>query len=224
MTWLSQPSVMLTVRGTTIAETVEERRNLHNMTAGSDEGVAAARALGDLSHKAYTAITDAPGADANELLFIDIWKDAQGIGTFFSDEQVQSGADMLFSEREASIWMPAAGAFGFDLPTPMRFGDEYVGIVRGVVEDPHKTIELFRDGLEPQISEIRRLGQVSHHLFVTVPMGDDAPLEVIGVDTWADLGGMMEYYQSISGFDGVFSAEPATSIWERGAGGTWTEW
>lgn len=225
MSSLTSPSVLLTVRGTLIPEDRDQARQLHNQTAGSAEGVAAARALGDLSHNVFTPLPGAPGANDNELLFLDVWKDAQGIGTFFSDAQVQQGAAVLFSDREAVVWMPADGAFGFELSPPMHLPGRYLGIARGPIDDPRNAIEVFRKTLEPTISDARRLGQLSHQLFIRVPMPDQpSPAEVIALDLWADPSGMGEYYESLSGFEAAFSGEPQTSVWEQATGGTWTEW
>src|SRR5262249_41632674 len=91
MATLTIPHVLLTVRGTVIP-TDDELRQLHTQTAGSDEGIAAARSLGDLSHKVYMPVPGIPGASEKELLFIDLWRDGQGLATFFSDAQVQHGA------------------------------------------------------------------------------------------------------------------------------------
>lgn len=225
MSALSQPSVLLTVRGKTIPTENDAARNLHNQTAGSADGVAAARALGDLSHNVFTPLPGAPGAFENELLFLDVWKDAEGLGTFFSDEQVQQGASMLFSEREAAIWMPAEGAFGFELPAPMHLTGRYLGIARGTIDDPQHAIDIFRDTHESTLSDARRLGQLSHQLFIRVPMpGQPAQAEAIGLDLWANASGMGEYYASLSGFEAAFSGESQTSVWEQATGGTWTEW
>ena len=225
MSALSQPSVLLSVRGKTIPTDRDEARNLHNQTAGSPEGIAGARALGDLSHSVFTPLSGAPGADENELLFLDVWKDAAGIGTFFSDEQVQQGASMLFSEREAVIWMPAEGAFGFELPAPMSLTGRYLGVVRGPIDDPHHAIDVLRKVHEAGISDVRRLGQLSHQLFIRVPMpGEPAQLEALGLDLWADVSGMGEHYATLAGFEAAFSGDVQTSVWEQGPGGHWTEW
>jgi hypothetical protein len=222
---LNSPSVLLTVRGTLIPTDRDEARQLHNQTAGSAEGVAAARSLGDLSHNVFTPLPGAPGAAENELLFLDVWKNAEGIGMFFSDAQVQEGAAMLFSDREAVVWMPADGAFGFELAAPMHLTGRYLGVARGPITDPHAAVDAFRATLEPTISDARRLGQLSHQLYVRLPMPDQpAPAEVIGLDVWADPNGMGEYYESLSGFEAAFSGEPQTSVWEQATGGTWTEW
>jgi hypothetical protein len=59
MAMLTIPSVLLTVRGQVVPPTQAAVRELHNHQAGSDEGIAAARALGDLSHKVYTPVAGA---------------------------------------------------------------------------------------------------------------------------------------------------------------------
>ncbi|MEX2250792.1 MAG: hypothetical protein WD895_01835 [Acidimicrobiia bacterium] len=216
---------MLSVRGKTIPSDPDAARNLHNQTAGSPEGIAGARALGDLSHSVYTPLPGAPGASERELLFLDVWKDGEGIGTFFSNEQVQQGASMLFSEREAVIWMPAEGGFGFELPAPMNLTGRYLGIVRGPIDDPQHAIDVFRKTHEAGISDARRLGQLSHQLFIRVPTpGQPAQLEALGLDLWADAGGMGEHYSTLAGFEAAFNGEIQTSVWEQGPGGTWTEW
>ena len=225
MSSVSRPTVLLTVRGTAIPDDRDIARKVHNETAGSDEGIAAARALGDLSHKVYTPVTGAPGAEENELLFLDVWKDAAGIGTFFSDVHVQQGADMLFSSREAAVWMPAEGAFGFELSAPMHLRDRYLGVARGPIDDPQTAIDAFRATQEPNLSDARRLGQLSHGLFIRMPMPDeDGPLEVLGLDVWANAEGMKTHYAAMAGFEAAFSGEPQTSIWEQPTNGTWTEW
>ena len=54
--------VVLTVRGTLVPASLEAARVLHNDTAGSEQGIAAARSLGDLSHKVF-----APASRATKL-------------------------------------------------------------------------------------------------------------------------------------------------------------
>jgi hypothetical protein len=198
---------------------------MHNQTAGSPEGISGARALGDLSHSVFTPLLGAPGAEDNELLFLDVWKDASGIGTFFSNEQVQQGAAILFSEREAVIWMPAAGAFGFELPAPMSLSGRYLGILRGPIDHPQHAMDTLRKVHEAGISDARRLGQLSHQLFIRVPMpGESGPLEALGLDLWADAAGMSEHYSTLSGFEAAFNGDIQTSVWEQGSGGSWIEW
>lgn len=225
MAWISDPHILLTVRGKTIPTVREDTIALHNQTAGSEQGVAAARALGDLSHNVFTPLAGAQGAEDNELLFIDVWKNAEGLMTFFSDEQVQQGAAMMFSEREAAVWMPAEGAFGFDLPPTTGKTERFVGLARGPVADPTEAVAVDRSVLAPGLSEARRLGQLSHQVYISVPMpGGPGPTEMLGVDVWSDAAGMGEYYASLSGFEAAYSGEPQTSVWQQGTGGSWTEW
>ena len=60
---------------------------LHNDTAGSQAGIAAARALGDLSHKVYAPVVmPQSGAKEGEVLFMDWWQDPKGLMDFFANE------------------------------------------------------------------------------------------------------------------------------------------
>src|SRR5262245_36108708 len=82
MSSINDTRVLLTVRGTTRPATLDACRTLHNSTAGSKEGIAMARSLGDLSHKVYVPIPslgDASGVKTGELLFIDVWKAPDGL-------------------------------------------------------------------------------------------------------------------------------------------------
>src|SRR5690349_20811706 len=96
---------LLTVRGKVTAPTIADVRELHNATAGAPEGVAAARALGDLSHNVYGV----EGGTDGEILFVDYWNSLSGLGQFFSDPQVQAGAGQLFTERDGVVWAPTNG-------------------------------------------------------------------------------------------------------------------
>src|SRR5262245_37189052 len=100
--------VQLTVRGTLAPKLLEAARILHNDTAGSAQRIAAARSLGDLSHKVFAPCLRAGGKDG-ELLFLDVWCDAQGIGQFFSNAHVQDQGAKMFTKKDATIWMRATG-------------------------------------------------------------------------------------------------------------------
>jgi hypothetical protein len=224
MTTLNESLVFLTVRGTLVPKTLDAACSIHNQTAGSPDGIAAARALGDLSHKVYAPVPGL-GAMEGELLFFDWWKTAEGIGTFFSDPRVHTMASKLFSAREGVVWMPARGAFGFELPAPASRAERYVGVVRGPVASPEKAIDVFGGVLSGKLADGRRRGQISHRLFVRIPMpGDPAGVELLGVDHWYDAAGMREHYASLSGYEKAFSAAPQTSVWQQAAGGSWSEW
>ena len=215
----------LTVRGSVLATTPEAACNLHNETAGSPEGIAAARALGDLSHKVYMPVAGAPGAESGELLFLDFWTSAQDIGKFFSDPRVHGMASKLFSKREGVVWMAARGAFGFHLPAPMSKPERYLGVVRGLVKSPEKAIEVFRAALEPKLSDARRRGQITHELFLRIPMpGGPSEPEIIGIDQWCDAAGMAEHYREVQAVYDAFVGKPQTSVWQQAIGGVWSEW
>jgi hypothetical protein len=198
---------------------------LHNETAGSASGIAAARQLGDLSHKVYAPLKGIPGTEAGEILFLDYWLSADGIGTFFADPQVQGMAFKLFAVRDGVMWMPARGAFSFQLPAPMHKNDRYLGVVRGTVGSAAAAIKVFRDTLAPKLSDARRRGQLSHEIFVRIPLaGEPAQPEIIGLDLWYDGEGMSEHYKEISGVYQAFSGKPQTSVWEPAPDGVWSEW
>src|SRR5215813_5123361 len=87
---MSDKPVLLTVRGNAIPKTLEAMRVLHDETAGSPAGIAAARSLGDLSHMVYSPAKFALSkAVDGELLFLDVWAHPKGIGEFFSNPHVQ---------------------------------------------------------------------------------------------------------------------------------------
>ncbi len=70
-------------------------------------------------------------------------------------------------------------------------------------------------------------GLVSHSQYTRVPNpGEDAPLEVFGVDIWLDADRMSRYYDLGLGFEhfsSAFAGAPETSIWQS-APGEWAEW
>jgi hypothetical protein len=68
---------LFTLRGKVNTPTVADARELHNKTAGSADGIAAARALGDLSHNVYTSAGNGAGSD--EVLIIDYWNSPSGV-------------------------------------------------------------------------------------------------------------------------------------------------
>jgi hypothetical protein len=221
----SETLVLLTIRGTLVETTLEAACRLHNETAGSAPGIAAARELGDLSHKVYSPVHGAPGAEPGELLFLDVWTGAEGIGRFFSNPAVKEQAGKLFSKRDAAIWAPAPGSFGFDLPAPRGKDERYLGVVRGPIASKEQSVAAFRATLAPKLGAARRRGQLSHMIFFKLPMpGDASPPELFGLDVWCDAPGMQEHYRELSGLERAFSGPPKMSVWEQAAGGSWSEW
>ena len=225
----SSGHVTLTVRGTYHAKSLEEARVLHNETAGSQPGIAAARALGDLSHKVYAPClrSKQSAAKAGELLFHDWWDDAEGLMKFFGNPNVQQQGGRLFANRDAAVWMPARGAFTTHLPAPAQKAERYLGVIRGPVASPEKAIEIFAAVDAKAQRDARRRGLVSHDLFIKLnPPGDSSPVELLGLDLWCDFDGMSEHYSDathMGGLNGAFSGKPEASVWEQ-APGQWSEW
>ena len=221
--------VLLTIRGTRSVKDIDAARKLHNETAGSDQGIAACRALGDLSHKVYVAASDAGklnDAQSSELFFMDVWKDADGIQKFFSNPQVVEQGGRLFSEKEPGVYMPATGAFSLHLPVPMARTERYIGILKGKVKSPEAAINVFGEGLMAGLGEMRKAGLVSHELYVKLgPPSADGSAEILAYDVWADLKGMLAAYgsEAMNGLGKVFVGKPSGSIWKQ-APGAWNEW
>lgn len=219
---------LLCIRGTLNTQDGEVARHTHNQTAGSDAGVAAARALGDLSHKVYVPCTEAgdyAGAKSGEFLILDVWKDPDGIQKFFSDKQVEAGGKMLFKEKDPVVAMPATGAFTFALQPPMSRTDRYLGLIRGTVKSVNDAIAAISAGAKESLSKTRQRGQLGHELYVALgPPSKDGSAEIVGVDLWADLQGMLQTYaEHTPSLLPLFKERPAMSVWKQPAG-AFIEW
>ena len=225
----SPTPVILTVRGTLVPSTLEAARVLHNETAGSAQGIAAARALGDLSHKVYAPSTRSKQSSARpgELLFVDVWDGPEGIMQFFGNPHVQEQAGKLFSARDASLWMPARGSFSYSLQAPAQKSERCVGMIRGPIKNPEEAIAIFAKVDAAGQRKARARGIVSHELFIKMnPPGDSSPLEILGLDVWADFAGMTEHYNDAAemrALGAAFAGAPTASVWEQAAG-VWSEW
>jgi hypothetical protein len=224
----AQDPVLLTVRGTLVSTTLESARTLHNETAGSPPGVAAARSLGDLSHKVFAPFAGGAkmsDAKTGELLFLDIWVEPGGIQTFFSNPQVGEQASRLFKSRDPNVWMPARGSFAYHLPVPAGKEARYIGIIRAPVKSPEDAIGAFREVQMNTLREARQSGKVSHQIFFKLgPPG--APTELLGLDTWHNAEGMLAHYgnmEHMAALTPIFAGAPQASIWEQ-APGAWSEW
>ncbi len=214
--------VTLTVRGTSV-RTGDAMRVLHNETAGSPQGIAAARSLGDLSHKVFAPL----GGDAkpDELLFLDVWVDPAGIQKFFAHPDVAAQGAQLFKHKDPTVWMPARGSYSYSLPAARDKHERYVGIVRGPIASPEQAIEIFRAIDRGAVADARKRGLLSHELFIKLgPPG--APLELLGIDVWCDRAGMDAHYDDpthMQGLGKAFTGEPSASTWQQ-APGMWSEW
>ncbi len=221
---MHENSILLTVRGTHIPPTLDACRVLHNETAGSAPGIAAARALGDLSHKVYAPHGKGkPG----ELLFIDVWQDPKGLFEFFSNKAVLEQGGKLFSARDATVWLPAKGSFSYRLEAPAGKNDRFVGLVRGPVKSPEAAVATFTELDRKAQRKVRALGLMSHAIFLKLPApGDTSGPELLGVDVWFDEEGMRAHYNDpdeLAGMKDVFSGRPDPTTWVQ-APGAWSEW
>ena len=218
---------LLAIRGVLKPKTLEDARTTHNATAGNPHGVAAARALGDLSHNVFVTPGDTRGT-AGELLILDLWNNLDGLDKFFSDKQVQEGGAMIFATIESrELWSPADDFRSFILPTPAGRTSQWVGLIRGTVRSREAARTIFDAIAKETINAARTEGQVSHEIFFRMtPPGQPQSLELLGVDVWMDAEGMGRFYanpQHIAPLRDIFTAPPATSTWKRPAG-EWVEW
>lgn len=215
--------VLLTVRGEMNAASREAGRTAHNMAAGSDEGVAAARSLGDLSHAVFVPV-DTPASGPGELLIVDYWNSLDGLMRFFADEQVQQGGAMLFKAREPVVWASTPGMPHFNLPAPTGRNERWLGIVRGPVRSPAAAEETLRRSLVKSANTARAKGLMIREWYMRADRPDVS--EIIGIDLWFDADGMQQVYadpDEMAVFADLFTARPQTSVWRKPEG-QWTEW
>jgi hypothetical protein len=200
------------------------------MTAGDPQGVAAAKSLGDVSHMVYVPLAhEGHGMSdgAGEFLIMDLWYSIEGLNTFFADEHVQQGGNMIFSQRDPVVWAPADGFTSFHIPAPFGCNDRILAVVRGVVNSKEQARQLHNIAITKTTSKARRLGILSHEAYFRLAAPDSPEaLEYFGVDVWMRGDGMGEYYgdeEFLEGFNHFFTAEAADSVWVH-PNGDWTEW
>ncbi|HEY4358435.1 MAG TPA: hypothetical protein VGN16_21995 [Acidobacteriaceae bacterium] len=224
-----QSAVLLTVRGTFIPESLEAMRELHNATAGSEAGIAAARSLGDLSHNVYMPLSKDNESDetSKDLLFLDWWDSPQGLMQFFANPMVQEQGGKLFSSRDTAVWTPAPGASSYHLPAPKAHGDRFLGMIRGTVKSADHALGIFAEVDGKAQRDARRRGLISHELFLKLNApGESSPPELLGLDVWSSSAGMAEHYGDathMAGLRDVFTAQPQSNIWKQ-PDGDWSEW
>ena len=221
---------LLTIRGTLAADTLEAARKIHNQTAGDPAGVAAAQSLGDVSHMVYIPMPHdghAQAKGAGEFLIMDLWTSIDGLNTFFSDKQVQEGGALIFSQRDPVVWAPAEGFVSFHIPAPFGKNDRIIAIVRGTVNSKEEAQRLHNTAITKTIGKARKLGMLSHEAYfrMAAPNSPEA-LELLVVDVWMNGEGMGDFYGDedfLAGFNHLFTAEAADSVWVHPAG-DWIEW
>jgi hypothetical protein len=224
---MSFEHVLLCIRGTLAAGSDRTlARETHNATAGDPEGVKAARALGDLSHKVFvTAGGESNGAKDDELLILDIWQTPEAIQKFFSNSAVQGGGAKLFKQREPVVFMPAKGATTFNIVAPMNKPERHFAVLRGKVKSPEAVIQTFREHHARHMNAGRQRGQLAHDLYVRLDgAGKDGLVEMLAIDNWSDLAGMKVHYAEVmGGLMPCFAEPPSTSVWSPPPG-AWVEW
>ncbi len=218
---------LLTVMGKVIPTSIEATCELHNQTAGNPDGVAAAKYLGDMSHLTFMP-TDAATNFKGDLMFMDIWNSVEGMQQFFSDKQVQAGAGMMFSSREAIVWSKLDNFLHFNFPAPFGKNTRVIGMVRGTVKSFEEAEAFHNAAIEATVKAGRANGIISHEFYVRMAApGSAEALEVLGVDVWMDGEGMMKHYMSPefqnSGLYKMFADKPSSSTWVHPKG-EWVEW
>ena len=217
---------LLSIHGALAPKTVEAARAAHNQTAGAPANVAAARALGDLSHMVYVPI-DHAGPESGEFLILDQWNSMEGLNTFFADPHVQEGGGLIFSQRDPVVWAPAEGFAGYHFPAPHDRTDRIVGLVRGMVRSRAEAQTFHNAIVGGSLNKARANGNVSHEAYFRLsPPGAPESLEFFAVDTWYDGEGMMRHYDEpgfMSSLVKMFTAEPVATVWTHPAG-SWVEW
>jgi hypothetical protein len=216
---------LLTIRGKFNGKTLEDARRAHNQAAGSVEGVAAARALGDLSHAVYVRADRAAADGTGEALFIDIWNSTTGLNQFFANPQVQEGGRFIWAEREPVLWMPAPGFPHVQLPPPRDKPERVVGLIRGMARSKDDARATIETSIVKGVNTARRLGLLSREYFVAADPSKRDSNEILGLDVWTDLDGMNEFYSTHEdpAVFQLYTGKPDTSIWKR-PDGQWVEW
>ncbi|MGA7159818.1 MAG: hypothetical protein WBZ48_02380 [Bacteroidota bacterium] len=218
---------LLTVLGKATTASIEATCKLHNETAGNPGGVAAAKALGDMSHMTFMP-TNAAASFTGELLFMDIWNSLDGLNKFFNNTDVQTGGNMMFASREAVVWSKLDGFLNFHFPSPTGKNDKIVGLVRGKVKSLEGAETIHNTAIGKQVNQARAAGIISHEFFVRMGApGSPETLEVLGIDLWMNQENMMKHYMGAdfqnSGLYTMFVSKPVSSTWVHPKG-NWVEW
>ena len=217
---------LLAIRGTLAPSTLEAARTIHNETAGAPPNVAAAKALGDLSHMVYVPLEHSE-TGAGEFLILDLWNNLDGLNQFFANPQVQEQAGRIFDTRDPVVWAPADGFASYHLPVPSGKHERIVAVVRGVMHSHAEAQAVHNAIVAREVNKARMAGDVSHEAYLRLAAPDSPEaLEFLAVDVWMNASGMGQYYNDpefLSAFQDLFAAPPSTSVWVHPAG-DWVEW
>ena len=217
---------LLSIRGSLAASTLEAARGVHNQTAGAPENMAAAQALGDISHMVYVPL-EKPKKGAGEFLIMDFWNNLDGLNQFFANPTVQEQAGQIFTSRDPVVWTPAEGFTSYHIPAPFGNNDRTVAVVRGKVASREKARTIHNAGSGKMINQARKASVLSHEAYLRLaPPNSPEALEFLAVDVWMNQAGMHTFYDQpefMQTLDGLFAAEPDFSVWSH-PNGDWAEW
>jgi quinol monooxygenase YgiN len=219
------PIYLLSIRGTLAPANLEAARQVHNQTAGNPQGVATARALGDLSHMVYVPVHSHNGD--KEFLILDQWNNLEGLNQFFADPQVQQGGHMIFTQRDPVVWAPAEGFHSYHFPAPYGQNDRFVAVVRGPVASHEQAKAVHNEIVSKNVNKARMAGDLSHEAYFRLAQpGTPESLEFFAVDVWTNAEKMAAYYEDpefTSGFEKLFAGEPWAAMFVHPEG-EWVEW
>jgi hypothetical protein len=216
--------VLFTVMGKLAPPSIEKARIVHNQAAGSDQAIAAARSLGDLSHAVF--VPAEPDAPKDDFMIVDYWNSAAGIQMFFSDKHVQEGGAALFRERETVVWAGTPGLPRFALPAPTGRNDRFAGIIRGMVSSQKAAEKTLAEWMGKSLNQARARGLLSREFFFRHAPGGAPSLELIGLDVWFDGEGMQADYAEPAMNDllgTLYKGEPSGGVYKKPKG-QWVEW
>jgi hypothetical protein len=215
---------LLTIRGQLNPATLEEARQVHNATAGSEPSIAGSTALGDLSHNVYVRADQPPAKGAGEVLFLDVWNSLIGMQQFFEDPGAKAGGAKIFADRDPVVWTHAEGLVRVAAPAPRDKTERVIGLIRGKVKSMKQARETLDAVVGKSLNAARRHGHLSREYYVRADGGD--ALEILGMDVWTSLAGAGEYYSKVedmASLGSIFDGMPAASVW-RQPEGSWVEW
>jgi hypothetical protein len=224
-----------------LASTLAEARTAHNtFTDDGPQPGATSRALGDVSHNVFTPAEGedgALGAPVGEMLFIDYWADTHGMETFFAHPEVAAASDRLFVSREEAEWAVAPDGFGFCAPAPHALPPRFLAMTRAAIGSAEEDCAAVAKLISARIPAARLRGRISHALFIRqadiaglrpaanahrahgkAPGTADAPVEILALDWWSSLNGLIEHYNETAAnyaLQDVLAGPRETTMWQQ---------
>ena len=209
--------------GTVRPPSAEETRVIHNANIGDPESVATVHALGDLSHVVYAPLGEWTG----ELILIDQWTSREGIQQFMANPTIREHGHRLFSISRPGVWRLGEGFLHYTINTSASQADRFLALLHGPVTSLDAAKLAYNQVFSQRISEARKLGLVSHELFIRLPLeGSPDSVEILGIDSWFKPDGPRQLYvdpEFRAAFADVFTSPPQTWVLHRPEG-FWIEW